>query len=108
VTEQQLARMAKRRLAILRHAEEITGNVALTCRSDGISRQCFSTWKRRDRGRPAVWRRPGAYAEALQRSARPDAAKMSLATELSLIWASSSSFSTRCSSRVRSWMRARR
>jgi hypothetical protein len=30
VTEQQLARMAKRRLAILRHAEEITGNVALT------------------------------------------------------------------------------
>jgi hypothetical protein len=29
VTEQQLARMAKRRLAILRHAEEITGNVAL-------------------------------------------------------------------------------
>jgi hypothetical protein len=32
VTEQQLARMAKRRLAILRHAEEITGNVALTCR----------------------------------------------------------------------------
>jgi hypothetical protein len=32
VTEQQLLQMAKRRLAILRHAEEITGNVALTCR----------------------------------------------------------------------------
>jgi transposase len=47
VTEQQLARMAKRRLAILRHAEEITGNVALTCRYCGISRQCFSTWRRR-------------------------------------------------------------
>jgi transposase InsO family protein len=47
VTEQQLARMAKRRLAILRHAEEITGNVALTCRYYGISRQIFSTWKRR-------------------------------------------------------------
>jgi transposase InsO family protein len=47
VTEQQLARMAKRRLAILRHAEEITGNVALTCRYYGISRQCFYTWKRR-------------------------------------------------------------
>jgi transposase len=46
VTEQQLLRMAKRRLAILRHAEEITGNVALTCRYYGISRQCFSTWKR--------------------------------------------------------------
>jgi transposase len=47
VTEQQLLRMAKRRLAILRHAEEITGNVALTCRYYGISRQCFYTWKRR-------------------------------------------------------------
>jgi hypothetical protein len=32
LSEQQLARMANRRLAILRHAEEITGNVALTCR----------------------------------------------------------------------------
>jgi hypothetical protein len=38
VTEQQLARMAKRRLAVLRYAEEITGNVALTCRYDGSSR----------------------------------------------------------------------
>ena len=47
MTEQQLARMAKRRLAILRHAEEITGNVALTCRYYGISRQCFYTWRRR-------------------------------------------------------------
>jgi len=47
VTEQQLARMAKRRLAILRHAGEVTGNVSLTCRYDGISRQCFYTWRRR-------------------------------------------------------------
>jgi transposase InsO family protein/transposase-like protein len=47
VTEQQQARTVKRRLAILRHAEEITGNVALTCRYYGISRQCFYTWKRR-------------------------------------------------------------
>jgi hypothetical protein len=37
------AQDAKRRLAILRHAEEITGNVALTCRYDGISRQVFYT-----------------------------------------------------------------
>jgi transposase InsO family protein len=47
VTEQELTRRAKRRLAILRHAEEITGNVALTCRYYGISRQIFYTWKRR-------------------------------------------------------------
>jgi len=38
VTEQQLLRMAKRHLAILRLAEEVTGHVALTCRYDGISR----------------------------------------------------------------------
>ena len=47
MTEQQLLRMAKRRLAILRHAEEITGNVSLTCRYYGISRQCFYKWRRR-------------------------------------------------------------
>jgi transposase len=47
VTEQQLLRMAKRRLAILRHAEEITGNVSLTCRYYGISRQVFYKWRRR-------------------------------------------------------------
>jgi transposase len=47
VTEQQLARMAKRRLAILRHVGEVTGNVSLTCRYYGISRQCYYTWRRR-------------------------------------------------------------
>ena len=47
MTEQQLLRIARRRLAILRHAEEITGNVSLTCRYYGISRQCFYTWRRR-------------------------------------------------------------
>ena len=47
MTEQQLLRQAKRRLAILRHAEEVTGNVAQTCRYYGISRQCFYKWQRR-------------------------------------------------------------
>jgi transposase-like protein len=47
VTEQQLLRMAKRRPAILRHAEETTGNVALSCRYHGISRQASYTWRRR-------------------------------------------------------------
>ena len=32
MTEQQLLRQAKRRLAILQHAEEVTGNVSQTCR----------------------------------------------------------------------------
>jgi transposase InsO family protein len=40
-------RQVKRRLAILRHAEEVTGNVAMTCRYYGISRQSFYVWKRR-------------------------------------------------------------
>ncbi|MEU4352934.1 leucine zipper domain-containing protein, partial [Streptomyces sp. NPDC023838] len=30
-----------------RHAEEVTGNVALTCRYYGISRTCFYQWLRR-------------------------------------------------------------
>src|SRR4029453_14568430 len=40
-------RQVRRRLAILRHAEEVTGNVAMTCRYYGISRQCFYVWQRR-------------------------------------------------------------
>ncbi|GLY83751.1 helix-turn-helix domain-containing protein [Actinoallomurus iriomotensis] len=45
--QQQLDRQAQRRLAVLRHAEEVTGNVALTCRYYGISRTCFYRWLRR-------------------------------------------------------------
>jgi transposase InsO family protein len=40
-------RQVRRRLAILRHAEEVTGNVAMTCRYYGITRQSFYVWKRR-------------------------------------------------------------
>ena len=40
-------RNAARRLAIIRHADEVTGNVAKTCRYYGISRQVFYTWLRR-------------------------------------------------------------
>jgi transposase-like protein len=47
VSEQQLLRMAKRHVAILHHAEEVTGNVALTCRYYGISRQVFYKWRQR-------------------------------------------------------------
>jgi hypothetical protein len=42
VTERELTRNAARRLAIIRHAQEISGNVALTCRYYGITRQCYS------------------------------------------------------------------
>ena len=47
MTEQEIDREVKRRLAIFNHAEEVTGNVAMTCRYYGITRQTFYTWKRR-------------------------------------------------------------
>jgi transposase-like protein len=40
-------REVRRRLAVLRHVEEVTGNVAMTCRYFGISRPTYDTWVRR-------------------------------------------------------------
>ncbi|WP_398940404.1 helix-turn-helix domain-containing protein [Streptomyces sp. IB201691-2A2] len=42
-----LDREAKRRLAVIRHVEDVTGNVAMSCRYFGISRQAYYTWYRR-------------------------------------------------------------
>ena len=47
MNERQLDKNAARRLAIIRHAREVTGNVAMTCRYYGISRQVFYVWYRR-------------------------------------------------------------
>ena len=47
MTDKELDKNAARRLAIIRHAEEVTGNVALTCRYYGISRTVFYRWLRR-------------------------------------------------------------
>jgi transposase len=47
MTERELNREAARRLATIRHAQELTGNVAATCRYYGISRQAFYKWLRR-------------------------------------------------------------
>src|SRR5579872_4739565 len=47
MTERELDRQAQRRLAILRHAEEVSGSVAKTCRYYGISRTLFYRWKNR-------------------------------------------------------------
>jgi len=47
MTERELERRARRRLAVLRHVEEVSGNVAATCRYYGISRQCYYGWLRR-------------------------------------------------------------
>jgi transposase-like protein len=47
VSERELERQAKHRLEVIRHAREVTGNVALTCRNYGISRQTYYSWVRR-------------------------------------------------------------
>ena len=47
MNERELDKNAARRLAIIRHTREVTGNVAMTCRYYGISRQVFYTWYRR-------------------------------------------------------------
>ena len=43
--EQQ--RKIRHRLAVLRHAEEVSGNVAVTCRYHGVSRPTFYKWRNR-------------------------------------------------------------
>jgi hypothetical protein len=63
MSEPQLPREVRRRLAIIQHAEEVTGNVAMTCRYYGISRQVYY---------PVVAPLPGA--------GRPRVARVCLAT----------------------------
>ena len=47
MTERELVRGAVRRLAIIRHAQEVTRNVGKICRYYGITRQAYYTWLRR-------------------------------------------------------------
>ena len=47
MAENELARAAAHRLAIIRHAQEVTGNVSMICRYYGITRQVFYKWLRR-------------------------------------------------------------
>ena len=47
MNSQAIERQIHHRLAILRHAEEVSKNVAATCRHLGITRQTFYKWERR-------------------------------------------------------------
>ncbi|MEA2506870.1 MAG: hypothetical protein QOH48_1488, partial [Actinomycetota bacterium] len=47
MSPQELERQAKHRLTVIRHAQEVTKNVAQTCRYYGISRQTYYSWFRR-------------------------------------------------------------
>jgi hypothetical protein len=44
VTQRQTIKIPAGYRAIIRHAQEVTGNVALTCRYYGISRTVFYRW----------------------------------------------------------------
>jgi transposase InsO family protein len=47
MTEQEQQRKIRHRLAVLRHCDEVTGNVSATCRYFGISRPTFYKWLHR-------------------------------------------------------------
>jgi transposase InsO family protein len=47
VDERDQQRKIRHRLAVLRHAEEVSGNISATCRYYGISRPTFYVWLRR-------------------------------------------------------------
>ena len=44
MTDRELDRRAAHRLAVIRHAQEVTGNVSKTCRYYGITRQAYYKW----------------------------------------------------------------
>ena len=47
MTERELERRAKHKLAVLKHVEEVSGSVSATCRYYGISRNCYYRWLKR-------------------------------------------------------------
>lgn len=47
MSQREIECRAKQKLAVLRHVDEISGNVAATCRYYSISRQAYYKWKRR-------------------------------------------------------------
>jgi hypothetical protein len=47
MSDRAIERRANHKLAVLRHVEAVSGNVAATCRYHGISRQAYCAWKRR-------------------------------------------------------------
>ena len=53
-------REVRHRLAIIKHAEEVTGNVAMTCRYYGISRTAYYRWLRRHQQRGVEGLRGGS------------------------------------------------
>ena len=74
MTDRERARLASRRLAIIRHAREVSGNVSQTCRYYGITRQSYYVWLRRylEKGVPGL----------ADRSRRPHRSPQATSTEI--------------------------
>jgi len=47
MSNKEILRLQTWRLGIIRHVEEVTGNVAKTCRYYGISRTAYYRWLKR-------------------------------------------------------------
>ena len=47
MTQRELERRARHKLAVIEHVEEVSGSVAATCRYYGISRTCYYRWLKR-------------------------------------------------------------
>jgi hypothetical protein len=47
MTDRELDKRAAHHLAVICHAQEVTGNVSRTCRYCGITRQAYYKWRRR-------------------------------------------------------------
>ena len=70
MTERELERRAQHKLAVLRHVEEVSDDVAATCPYYGINRQCYYPWRRRYEADGAEGQRGGAHLPGNYR-ARP-------------------------------------
>jgi transposase-like protein len=75
VTDEGAGQVSNRRLAIIRHAREVSGNVSQTCRYYGITRQSYYVWLRRyvEKGVPGLE----------DRSRRPHRSPQATSTEIS-------------------------
>jgi transposase-like protein len=76
VPERELSRGAARRLAIIRHAQEVSGNVSLTCRYYGISRQIYYKGLRRYEERVSRWT-SGPFTTLAQQPPGPEGCQRS-------------------------------
>ena len=102
MTERELERRAKHKLAVLKHVEEVSGSVSATCRYYGISRTCYYKWLKRyeDEGFLAATTGPTPWSSI---NVEPRARTIALSSAVAfLILASTATSSASSSARLRS------